>query len=311
MSSSHLSASVDIGTNSVLLLVAETDGNTIRIQDEKQAVPRLGKGVDKSKNLDQESINRVLSVLNSYKTYLKKNYPEIQNQVTVTATSAVRDAANRADFMKLVKEETGWSVTLLSGDDEAQYTYRGAVAVLPPTGRTRCVLDIGGGSTEIAFGKGSGLISYFSLDIGSVRFTERYLMSDPPQIEELNQAANAVREALGHVSMPSIQDRPEAVGVAGTVTSIASINAGHTLYRPKELNNSRLDIETIRKFRDEFSSQTSKQTEHVYPEFMENRGDVIVGGLIILEEFLRWQHLDSITVSTGGIRHGALLFGGK
>lgn len=307
MTSSRLAASIDIGTNSVLLLVAESDGRTIHVRDEQHAVPRLGRGVDKSRSLHSDSMQRVLAVLNDYKTYLQDRFPGIADHVKVTATSAVRDAANRSDFLQMIVKETGWQVRLLSGEEEAQFTYRGAVSVLPPSENIRCVLDIGGGSTEIAFGKGTGLLSYVSLDIGSVRFSERYLLSDPPRPHELNRAAEAVRAALDGVTVPEMHGRPEAVGVAGTMTSIASIKAGHAKYRPEKLNNSRLEAETIDRFIGEFTSMKAGQIEQAYPAFLKGRGDVIVGGLIILQEFLRWQHLDFITVSTGGIRHGALL----
>ncbi|PWN07023.1 Ppx/GppA phosphatase family protein [Rhodohalobacter mucosus] len=307
VTATRLAASIDIGTNSVLLLVAETDGRTIRVLDEKQAVPRLGRGVDKSRKLHPDSMERVLRVLKDYKTFLENSYPGLEHKVTVAATSAARDASNRADFMQMIKEETGWEIRLLSGEEEAQFTYRGAVSVLPPSEGTRCVLDIGGGSTEIAFGKGQNLLSYISLDIGSVRFSERYLKTDLPKPEDINRARKAAREALLDVTVPAVAGSTQAVGVAGTVTSIASIKAGHDKYLPEKLNNSTLDAETIQAFIRDFSCMPAEQIEKKYPVFMKGRGDVITGGLIILQEFLSWQNLDGITVSTGGIRHGALL----
>ncbi|MDX1592317.1 MAG: Ppx/GppA phosphatase family protein [Balneolaceae bacterium] len=300
-------ASIDIGTNSVLLLVAETDGNIIDVQTEKQEIPRLGRGVDKNRALHDESIRRVLDVLQSYKVFLRSNYPDLADHVVVTATSAVRDASNRSEFMSLVEKETGWKVSLLSGNEEAQYTYKGATSVLSKTDRVRCVLDIGGGSTEIAFGKDSVLLSHISLDIGSVRFTERYLLSSPPRPEEIRHAENAVREELKKVEVPEILEKPEAVGVAGTVTSVAAIEAGHESYLPEKLNGYRLSIESVNRFVQRFSTMTAEEIEQDYPIFLKGRGDVILGGLIILREFLNWMELDSITVSTGGIRHGAIL----
>jgi exopolyphosphatase / guanosine-5'-triphosphate,3'-diphosphate pyrophosphatase len=302
-------ASIDIGTNSVLLLVAETDGSAIHVLDEQQAVPRLGKGVDASKTLHPDSIERVMDILKRFQSYLAENYARLAGNVIVTATSAVRDASNREAFMSRIKQETGWDVRLLSGDEEAQCTYRGAVSVLPASSGARCVLDIGGGSTEIAFGTGGKLISYISLDIGSVRFSERYLVSNPPERSEMELAASEIRKALTDIEIPDSAKRPEAVGVAGTVTSIAAIVAGHTSYNPAALNGCLLKRKTVERFLDEFSLMTAARIEEIHPEFLTGRGDVIIGGLIILYEFMRWLKLETMTVSTGGIRHGVLLKG--
>jgi exopolyphosphatase/guanosine-5'-triphosphate,3'-diphosphate pyrophosphatase len=307
MKTGQLAASIDIGTNSVLLLVAETGGNGINVLSEKQEIPRLGRGVDHNKTLKGESMQRVLDVLITYKKFLESDYPNLSDKVVVTATSAVRDAANRAEFMDLVEEKTGWKIRLISGDQEAQLTYRGALSVLPVTDRERCVLDIGGGSTEIAFGKGSELLTHISLDIGSVRFSERYLQTNPPTPEEINRAAEAVRSELQKVQVPGMVEYPEAIGVAGTVTSVAAIEEHHSAYLPEQLNGCVLTLEAINRFVQKFSAMTSEEIEQAHPLFLKGRGDVILGGLIILREFLIWMDLDSITVSTGGIRHGALL----
>jgi exopolyphosphatase / guanosine-5'-triphosphate,3'-diphosphate pyrophosphatase len=169
-------ASIDIGTNSVLLLVAEMDGENLHILRELQEVPRLGKGVDKNRNLHPDSQQRVIAVLKNYQNYLDDHYPETTAETIVTATSAARDAANRDQFLRLVKKETGWDVRLLSGREEAEITYRGALSVLNGREKTKnVILDIGGGSTEIAYGNGYNLADGFSADMGSVRFTERFL----------------------------------------------------------------------------------------------------------------------------------------
>lgn len=149
-------SSIDIGTNSVLLLVADCEKNGIQVLHEDQHIPRMGQGVDQTGALSKEAQQRVLHVLNTYKDYLDENYSEIVSDTIITATSAVRDASNRSEFLDKVKEQTGWTVTLLSGDEEARITYRGALSVISivESSSKNIVLDIGGGSTEIALGIG-------------------------------------------------------------------------------------------------------------------------------------------------------------
>lgn len=299
-------ASIDIGTNTVLLLIAEVSSGRIKVIDEKQEIPRLGRGVDSGRNLHSDSIKRVLKVLISYKEFLDKNWPSLSGQVIVTATSAVRDAGNREEFIRQVKLQTGWDVQLLSGDEEADTTYAGALSVLElPDNSKNLVLDIGGGSTEIAFGVGKVRTHARSLDIGSVRFTERYFQHDPPLRSEI---ANARREAgieLKREKSPEYSGT--VIGVAGTVTSLAAIDLNLRLYDPGKINGYTLSKQRIEEFIGEISRMSSESIEEKYPRFLKGRGDVILAGLIILDEFLQWCNSKTLTVSTGGIRHGILI----
>ena len=301
-------SSIDIGTNSVLLLVAECSDGTINVLHEEQHIPRLGQGVDEAGLLSEAAQQRVLKVLNSYKSYLDRNHPAISSDTVVTATSAVRDASNRREFLGKIKEETGWDVVLLSGNDEAQVTYRGALSVLEAEKRTgtNIVLDIGGGSTEIAVGRETTLTDFVSINMGSVRFTERFLKHNPPLD---NEVAEARKEATRLLSSESV--KPELcdhlIGVAGTVTSMAGIELGLKSYVPEKINAHRCSLDFIEKMIEEFLGLTSGEIEEKYPVFLKGRGDVITGGLLILSEFMKWTGFEEIIVSTGGIRHGILL----
>ncbi|MEX2456357.1 MAG: Ppx/GppA phosphatase family protein [Balneolaceae bacterium] len=298
-------ASIDIGTNSVLLLVAEKNNGTVNVIEELLEVPRLGKGVDQEKTLHPDSQQRVLHVLKSYKKHLQKNYPSITSPI-VTATSAVRDASNRDDFLSLIKKETGWEVVLLSGLMEAEITFKGALSVLgsdDSAGRS-VVLDIGGGSTEIVIGNGE-LDDSISLDMGSVRFSERFLTSNPPTRQQRISCELEIRRLLNNVQFKK-NDISKAIGVAGTVTSIAAIELGLQEYEPAKLNGYKLSVDVIDRYVHNFAQMKSSEIEEKYPLFLQNRGDVILAGLMILKEFLTWISLDHIIVSTGGIRHGIL-----
>ncbi|MFO7799767.1 Ppx/GppA family phosphatase [Rhodohalobacter sp.] len=305
MNKADLKASIDIGTNSVLLLVAKIQDRDIEVLEEKQAVPRLGKGVDADKNLHPDSCNRVIKVLKSYKAYLVNNYSSMANEVAVTATSAVRDSSNREEFLNQIYQETGWRVQLLSGVEEAQTTYTGAISVLKDQSRNYVVLDIGGGSTEIAIGKQLELSSGVSVDMGSVRFSERYLKSDPPKIKELETLRTEVNSLLESKSF-NLKNH-QLVGVAGTVTSIAAIELDLDHYDASQINGYHLKKETVEDFIDEFLKINSDKIEQKYSPFLSGRGDVITGGLVILLEFMNYFNFNELIVSTGGIRHGILI----
>jgi len=302
-------ASIDIGTNSVLLLVAELDGGNIHVLDEKQQIPRLGQGVDQAGSLSEEAQGRVISVLKSYREFLNGKYPQCTKSTIVTATSAVRDAKNRSQFLDKILHEAGWQVILLSGEQEAQVTYRGALSVLGGgLHQKRCtILDIGGGSTEIATGTGKVLDKWNSLDMGSVRFTERFLKNNPPTEAQIASAGKAVRAMLDEWAASSSQNVEHLVGVAGTVTSMAGINLQLNDYDTSKLNGHILSIEFVEMIIGRFSHMTSGEIEKHYPVFLKGRGEVILGGLLILAEFMKFSKCGEITVSTGGIRHGILL----
>lgn len=301
-------SSIDIGTNSVLLLVADCSDGNINVLHEEQHIPRLGQGVDQSGALSEEAQQRVLDVLHTYKAYLDESHPALSTETVVTATSAVRDALNREKFLEKIKELTGWDVVLLSGNDEAQVTYRGALSVIDMEVQNagNMVLDIGGGSTEIADGRGITLSGYVSLDMGSVRFTERFLKHDPPLAEEINSARCEIRCMLaGGIKKP---DRPEnLIGVAGTVTSLAGIELGLDSYDASKINGHRCSRDFVETVISEFQDTSSDDIEHRYPVFLKGRGDVITGGLLILSEVMIWAGFEEVIISTGGIRHGILI----
>lgn len=298
-------SSIDIGTNSVLFLVAEAENGSLKVIEEKQRIPRLGRGVDRDRTLHPDSMQRVLDALNEYKDYLEQNYPGISDHTIVTATSAVRDAANREDFLNRIQEETGWQVRLLSGEEEAKTTFAGALSVLPPSENRSVIIDIGGGSTEFVYGNANGLEMAQSLDMGSVRFTERFLPDLPPKtaaVEALRTEARRMAETL-----PLPQKPFKMVGVAGTVTSIAAIERGMDAYRAEEINGSVLTLSVIEQTIARFLQLTPVQIEEQHPVFLKGRGDVILAGLLILEQSMKWAGAEEILVSTGGIRHGVLM----
>ncbi|MCG2589828.1 Ppx/GppA phosphatase family protein [Rhodohalobacter sulfatireducens] len=300
------SASIDIGTNTALLLVAELKDGKLKPIVEKQRIPRLGRGVDKSRNLSPESMKRVLDNLLEYKEFLDENYPGVASRAIVTATSAVRDASNRSEFLDLVKQKTGWEIRLLSGKDEAETTYMGALSVLEGySDQANLILDIGGGSSELAFGKGYELENAVSIDMGSVRFTERFFNANPPTSLQVSKAVEEVRHLLKLQQVPD--GNFELIGVAGTITSIAAIELQLTEYDVDTLNGFHLKKALVNRFIDEFSKTKWENIEKKYSRFLKGRGEVVLAGILILREVMDWSNKSSIVTSTGGIRHGVLL----
>ena len=303
-------AAIDIGTNTVLLLVADVQGNVLKVIDEEQRIPRLGQGVDENKVLQPESMQRVIDAILSYKRILEEHYPTIE-EVVVTATSAVRDAHNKQEFMDLVKEETGFEVRLLSGEEEARHTFDGAISVIDTDpGDSFFVLDIGGGSTEIAFGEKGKVKDFFSFDMGCVRFRERFLHHDPPFQEEIRHCREEIEAQFSSKKM-KIPRKVKAVGVAGTVTSLAAINMQLDEYDTRMINGHRIECDKLSKGIEIFSLHTYEQLLELSPKFLKGREDIFLAGLLILEGFMKHFRVDEIYASTGGIRHGALLLSKK
>jgi exopolyphosphatase / guanosine-5'-triphosphate,3'-diphosphate pyrophosphatase len=298
-------AAIDIGTNTVLLLVADTDGHKVSPLLERQEIPRLGRNVDSSRNLSPESTDRVIQVLIGYRHLITSGFGNIP--VVVTATSAVRDASNKIEFINRVYEESGFSVRILTGEEEAVWTFDGAAAPLElPKDKPAMVVDIGGGSTELASGFPGSLHQSVSVDMGSVRFTERFLFGDPPELAGIRSLRQAV---LDMVSDTVIDRQPggSLIGVAGTVTTLAALFRKEKVLKPAALNNDRIRLDELKEIIQVIETLTSQQILLLNEAVLRGREDVILAGLLILEGVMEHFGYQELIVSAGGIRHGAVL----
>lgn len=327
-----LYTAIDIGTNTVLLLIAEIkedDGKPkLSVVHEEQRLPRLGKHVDEHKHLHPDSMQRVLLALGEYQQVINSYRKERKSvsEPVVTATSAVRDAANREGFLQLVKQHTGWDIELLSGQDEARYTYGGALAMtagdMPEDTDHAMVIDIGGGSTEVAFGSKDAKAPdlFESVNAGCVRFTERFLLNQDSdrrldnQIKACYKATTECFEELGEIRKAVAGKRGQLalLGVAGTLTSLAWMQHHERLKRYKSydanhLNGIVLTLEDVRYWRKYVAATGPERLIAEFPLVMQGRADVYLAGLIILEAFMDFFQQTELLVSTGGIRHGAIL----
>lgn len=300
-------ASIDIGSNTILLLVAKYKNGHLEVLHEQQQTPRLGKGVDATGNLSQSSMQKALKALRTYKEVIESQYPDSRHTI-VTATSAVRDAANKDYFIAQVRDVSGFDIRVLSGDEEARLTYSGALGMLQENHDSALVIDIGGGSTEIITGKDRTPTDYFSYQIGSVRFTERYFFGDPPQETEVLRCRNGIRNTLeGHRLDTFHSEDTVAIGVAGTVTSLAYIDLGLKAYNSSILNGHTMQSTRIGRWINQIAQISSAKLKEMYPIVMEGRAEVFLAGLLILDEFMTHYNLSKLKVSTGGIRHGVVL----
>jgi exopolyphosphatase / guanosine-5'-triphosphate,3'-diphosphate pyrophosphatase len=280
---------VDLGTNSTRLLVAEVDDGHVEEVARHTQITRLGEGVDERRKLLPLPIARVRNVLADYRRELEELGAE---RVLAIGTSAIRDAENGEAFLGEVEWSYGFATRLLSGSDEAQLTRRG-VANGRELGDDTLVLDVGGGSTELITAR-----ERTSLDVGSVRLTERHLHSDPPTDEELGAAARAVRDELPFLEPDG------AIGVAGTITTLAALELGG--YDPHRVHGYRLSREGVGAQLDRLASLPLAQRRELAglePE----RAPVIVAGAVIVREVLDRYGLAGLEVSERDILHGAAL----
>ena len=298
-------AAVDIGTNSVRILVAEVDGSSPRDAkvvplDRRMRITRLGQGVDRARALAPEAIERTAAVLNEYRTVLDDF--GVTN-VRATATSAARDASNRDEFFAIAHDALGVTPELLSGDEEAALSFLGATADLDAPA-PYLVVDIGGGSTEFVLGTDAptGLVS---LDMGCVRISEQYLESDPPAPEELSNAVAAVRDLVADVPrvIPGASDAATLVGLAGTITTVAAIELGIPEYDPEKIHHFVLTHAAAEDVFRTLATETAAQRAH-NPGLEAGRVDVIVGGTAVLVGIFRVLGFDQMLVSEADILDG-------
>jgi exopolyphosphatase/guanosine-5'-triphosphate,3'-diphosphate pyrophosphatase len=295
-------AAIDVGTNTVLLLIArvDTDGTIVPIK-EVYRVPRLGAGVDARKTLHPDAIARVIAVLNEYHAIASSHGAD---RTIVGATSAVRDAANRDDFIRLVHHQTGLNLEVLSGEEEALWSYHGAISDLPSANQV-LVLDIGGGSTEMIWGNATAITKRVSSNIGAVRLTERCFYHDPPSEAEIDQADGLIDRALGPItrtSVPAVQ----LVAVAGTPTTLATLALGLKEFSQKAVAGYLLEREVIEKLWNRLHRLPAAEIRKL-SDVLEGREDVITAGTLILRRVMDRFGFDAVTVSDRGLRYGLVL----
>ena len=295
-------AAIDVGTNSTRLLVAEEVGDGFRSIDRRMTITRLGQGVGERRVLAPEALQRTLATIADYAAACGEYGV---TKLRVTGTSAVRDAHNREEFFDGVRKLTGSEPELLTGEAEARATFLGTLSDLDETGPV-LVVDIGGGSTELIAGAGVPE-SIVSLDVGCVRMLEKHLHSDPPTTEELDALRADVTELLqGAKAMLDVPPGARMIGVAGTVTQLATLKAGIPVYDPDVNHHSVLSHGDVRLLARRLASLPYDKRKAV-KGLEAGRVDVIVAGAAILQCVMEVFDAAEILVSEKDILDGLVI----
>lgn len=304
-------AGIDIGTNTVRLLIAEVEpGRTFRERYAEQHITRLGEGPGIDGRLRPQAIERTLAVLRAFAQRIRETGVE---QTIAVATSAVREAVNQAEFLRRVKAEVGLEVEVLSGADEARQTYRGVAEALG--GGDLLLMDVGGGSTEFVKVAGRQL-TVMSTRLGTVRLTETCLASDPPRPAELRALWDAAEQHLREVvervgTFPGPGPGPgpglRFVGTAGTVTTLAAMQLGLHRYDPNRVHGAVLTRGAVSRLWDRLGAQSVAERLAAYPALEPGRADVIVAGAAIVLIAMLKLGVDRMLVSESGLREGIIL----
>lgn len=298
-------AGIDIGTLTCRLLIADlTPGRPLAELQSDRRILRLGEGVDRSKQLTDAAMDRVIACLKEWRSVIDRHRV---SACAVVATSAVRDASNRQAFLDRVTYETGFEIEIITGEEEARRTLLGIRSGLPAGVNDILALDIGGGSTEFILDQPGHEPIVQSMNIGVVRLCERLLHHDPPAEEEVEQARAWVSQETERAmaAMP----RPAGlacVGTAGTITSLAAMAQKLPAYEPARIHNYRLTIEMIRELEEQLLSRTKAERVGL-PGLEKNREEVIAAGAIIIRTVMETLGMASVLVSDLGLREGVLI----
>jgi exopolyphosphatase / guanosine-5'-triphosphate,3'-diphosphate pyrophosphatase len=294
-------AAIDVGTNTVLLLVAERREGRLLAVLERAEITRLGRGVDATGRLDPLAIQDTVAVLGSY---ARAAHALGADLVACVATSAARDAANGAEFFEAARAAAGIVPEVISGDEEARLVYGSAHRDFGGGGPL-AVLDVGGGSTEFIVGDGPEPRARTSLQVGAVRLTERHVRGDPPSAAEVDAVRAGAREALRPLAAMAPGAGARLVGVAGTVTTLSAVAQALPAYDAERVHGATLALDEIEALLSRLAGMTVV-ARAALPGMEPKRADVILAGGVVVAEAMRATGLDRLTVSDRGVRWGLL-----
>ena len=296
--------SIDIGSNTVRLLITEADdAGDFREVHSERVICRLGEGINTEKRLLPHRMELTLDVLRGFRDQCRK-YGDIP--IRVVATSAVREASNRDEFVQLAQEQAGLDVQVISWEEEARLTVEGVFWKLPPSGKT-LIFDIGGGSTEFIFSQDRQVLASAGTSLGVVRLTEQFITRHPVDAREYEGLRNHLREQLDRVRFRLGEPVPEKlVGTAGTVTTLAAMDRNIFPYDPEKVHGVILPLENIQRLFEDLKSKTLEQRLES-PSLERGREDLIIAGTALILETMDTFKCSHLTVSEYSLREGVLL----
>jgi exopolyphosphatase/guanosine-5'-triphosphate,3'-diphosphate pyrophosphatase len=296
-------ASIDIGTNTVLLLIAEVDRKIRQIHTlhEEQRIPRLGEGLHPGGEIKKDKIEELLKVLSDY---IKKINSFDCDRTILTGTNALRIAKNSQEILTSIEKKFGLKVQIISGEKEAQLAYLGSISGVKNSG-TSLVIDIGGGSTEIIFGERDKILFNKSFSIGSVSASEKYFLHYFPSQNELNNLQKEIRNVfreLNNFFTPTV-----SIGVAGTITTLACMIKGIKNFDGSIIDNSVISLAEVASVNGKIVKMNPAALLSDFGEVLKGREDIIAAGSMILYELMLILKINKLTVSSRGLRYGAIL----
>lgn len=291
---------LDIGTNSIKFFVAGIEDHTMKVFEDTNNISRLGEGLYKTGNISEEAMQRNIDALRDFLTISKKYNPD---KIITVGTMCLRTAKNAREFISKVKDELGLDIKVLSGEEEARFSYLATISTLAIDDKDILVFDTGGGSTEFIYGKGEKIKERFSLNIGAVQPTEKYLKSDPVTVEEWEKL-NAVVEGFLKEHLPDRQV-DQIVGIGGTVTSMGAIKYHMLKYDAEKIQGSEMTLADVQEQIQTFREKTIQQRRDI-AGLQPKRADVILAGATIVKNILELNHKDRFVLSDRGLRHGII-----
>ncbi|GAA0621944.1 Ppx/GppA family phosphatase [Kribbella sandramycini] len=294
-------AAIDCGTNSIRLLIAEAGPDGLVQLDRRMTIVRLGQGVDATGRFAPEALQRVFAAADEYAAVIREAGVV---RTRFVATSAARDVSNRDEFFTGIAQRLGVKPEIISGTEEAELSFRGATSGLSALAvpGPYLVADIGGGSTELILGDASGVIAAQSLNVGSVRMTERHIKSDPSTALELAAAGKDIDAILDTATVPILQARA-LIGVAGTVTTVAAVIGKLAEYDSSRIHHARISGPQLRETT-YWLTRTTKAERVANPAIHPGRVDVIGAGVLILQRLYDRMAVGEVIVSEHDILDG-------
>lgn len=301
-------ASIDVGTNTALLLVADVESGRIKtiVQEEERFV-RLGEGVDSRRRIGPAAIERLRRVLEAYAILIKDAFAE---QTVIGGTSASRDATNIDEIDEMVRSQLGVPYRVLSGEEEAACTFEGSLSMLPDLNGSCAVVDVGGGSTEIVVGRiEEGVASpetRISTDLGGVRITERFFRTEPPSGAAITDARAHVDQVLNEANLP-VNGSLTLVASSGTARSLAMLIAGVSTWDDVDGDSLDITFDDVRSWARRLLSMNTHDVLSLDPRLLGGRADIFPAGVMILEHVMARIGTESCVVSRGGLKEGLAL----
>jgi exopolyphosphatase / guanosine-5'-triphosphate,3'-diphosphate pyrophosphatase len=296
---------IDIGTNTILCLTAELKGDGgFDVIEDLAEITRLGQGVDRTGYISLQGEERSLQVLRSYLERCRRRNVE---EIIAVGTSALRDARNSAEVRARFKQQLGFDVRVISGNEEAAYSFLAVQKGLALGGQELLVIDVGGGSTEFIRGNAAGISRAVSINIGTVRLTEQFLHSDPVRKEECENMIAAIEKELARLPDPWLEagSALSLVGIAGTFTTLSAVERKLLRYAHAEVHGSRVTLSEVRRQVALFQGKTIEERKGI-PGLEPKRADVMLAGATLVERIMAAFHSEQVIVSDQGVRYGLL-----